>query len=363
MPKPTINDVARLAGVSPKTVSRVINQEPNVRPATCADVEQAIAALGFHPNQFARNLASRRSRLIVLIYEDPALDDLASGGYVVRLQNGALRACRAAHHELLIHPCRDAEGEFVAELAALIKQIRPAGIILAAPLSNMPQLVRVVEDSDSPLVRLSPGVENETAFSVATNDQQIAAEMTRYLASLGHTRIAFIKGHPQHSAVQNRYFGYCDGLRESGLRQDRSLVAEGDNSTLGGKVGAARLLQLENPPTAIFAANDDMAAGVMQEAIIRGIRIPDQLSVVGCDDSALARQVYPNLTTIRQPLARMAERAVEALVAKNCGQATDRPAEVIAGAIKIRESTGLAPGQNLAMKTSPSTKSGGVAGR
>ncbi|MCC5793293.1 MAG: LacI family DNA-binding transcriptional regulator [Chromatiales bacterium] len=363
MIKATITDVARLAGVSPKTVSRVINREPNVRADTCAEVERAIKVLGYRPNQFARNLASRRSRLIVLIYEDPESHDMASCGYVLRLQSGALRACRAASHELLIHPYSYAEREVVSELDALISQVRPAGIILAAPLSNIPELVRAIEGSGTPLVRLSPGGKQETPCSISTNDHEIFSEMTRYLVSLGHTRIGFIKGHRQHSAVQNRYSGYCEGLRESGIPLDRSLVLQGDNSTPGGKTAAARLLELKHPPTAIFAANDDMAAGVMQEVIIRGIRIPEQLSVAGCDDSALAQQVYPNLTTIRQPLARMAERAVEALVAHTPQKADGSLSEIIAGTIKIRESTGPAPGQKILTNTRPSTKSGGVAGR
>jgi len=362
MPKATINDVARLAGVSPKTVSRVVNREPNVRPATCAEVEKAIAALDYRPNQFARNLASHRSRLIALIYEDPATHDLASGGYVVRLQSGALRACREAHYELLIHPCRYTGADVVAELESLIEHVRPAGIILAAPLSNMARIVRAIEKSDTPLVRLSPGDERSTQLSVATNDRELSAEMTRYLASLGHTRIAFIKGHTQHRAVYNRYLGYCDGLRQGNIDLAAELLAQGDNTTASGKTCAAKLLELKNPPTAIFAANDDMAAGVMQEAIMRGIRIPAQLSVVGCDDIALARQVYPNLTTIRQPLAAMAERAVVALVERRQEPSPAPGIEVVPGTLKIRESTGPAP-QNRLMNTSPSTNSGGVAGR
>lgn len=343
MSKATINDVARLAGVSPKTVSRVVNREPNVRPATCAHVEKAIAELGYRPNQFARNLASHRSRLIALIYEDPAEHDLASGGYVVRLQSGALRACRAVHYELLIHPCRYTGADVVAELEALIEHVRPAGIILAAPLSNMTPIVRAIEKTDTPLVRLSPGDERTTQLAVATNDRELFAEMTHYLATLGHRRIAFIKGHTQHRALRHRYLGYCDGLRQSNIELATELVAQGDNSTLSGRACAAPLLELDDPPTAIFAANDDMAAGVMQEAIVRGVRIPEQLSVVGCDDIALARQVYPSLTTIRQPLATMAERAVVALVGQPQGASAASGIEIVPGTLKVRDSTGPAP--------------------
>src|SRR6056297_3474277 len=157
MPKATIDHVARLAGVSTKTVSRVVNLEPNVRDGTRARVEQAIAKLNYKPNQFARNLASHRSHLIGLIYDDPGAYEVPSSGYVIRLQQGTLRACRAANYELLIHPCRIGSKEVVPELEALIDEIRPAGLILAAPLSNMPQVVNAIAASGTPLVRLSPG--------------------------------------------------------------------------------------------------------------------------------------------------------------------------------------------------------------
>ena len=347
MSNATIDDVARLAGVSTKTVSRVVNREPNVRQSTQAKVEEAIAELNYRPNQFARNLASHRSHLIGLIYDDPSAYEVPSAGYVMRLQQGTLRACRAANYELLIHPCRYRSKDVVAELERLIQYIRPTGIILAAPLSNMPRIVRAIETSGTPLVRLSPGRDDEKQFSVVTNDREICAEMTRYLVSLGHQRIAFIKGHRQHKAVGNRYLGYMDGLRECGLDPFGELVQQGDNSLRGGEECARRLLQLKEPPTAIFAANDDMAAGVMRVAAKMGLDIPGQLSVAGCDDIALARQMHPSLTTIRQPLAAMAELATLALVDDSRKDALRRGVAIVPGQLRIRESTGPAPSRAL----------------
>ena len=343
MAKATIDDVARLAGVSPKTVSRVVNHEPNVRESTRASVERAIAELQYRPNQFARNLASQRSHLIGLIYDDPGAYEVPSSGYVIRLQQGTLRACKATNHELLIHPCRYTSKDVVTELEELLEQIRPTGIILAAPLSNMPRIVKAIEASGTPLVRLSPGREDDRHLCVVTNDREICAEMTRYLASLGHKRIAFIKGHPQHKAVGNRYLGYRDGLRDSGLRLSEQLVAQGDNSIGSGEECALQLLQLRHPPTAIFAANDDMAAGVMKVAAKLRIPIPGQLSVAGCDDISLARQIYPTLTTIRQPLAAMAEVAALALIDNARRDRPRRGVEMVPGKVQVRESTGLAP--------------------
>ena len=347
MAKPRIEDVARLAGVSPKTVSRVVNREPNVRDATREKVKRAVEELGYRPDQFARNLASQRARLIGLVYDDPSAYEVPSSGYVIRLQQGTLRACRAANYELLIHPCRYRNKDVVTELEALIRHIRPTGIILAAPLSNMPRIVSAIQASGTPLVRLSPGQEDSDQLCVATNDREISAEMTKYLASLGHRRIAFIKGNRQHKAVGNRYLGFVEGLRASGLKLAQDLVEQGDNSVGSGEECAWRLLRSKRPPTAVFAANDDMAAGVMRVAAQMGIPIPERLSIAGCDDISLARQIYPRLTTIRQPLAAMAELATLALVDSSRQDSLRNGVAVVPAQLRIRESTGPAPSQQL----------------
>ena len=343
MPKVTIDDVAELAGVSIKTVSRVVNREPNVREATRAKVDAAITKLNYQPNKAARNLASHHSHIIGLIYDDPSYYEIPSAGYVIRMQQGALSACHTSNYELLIHPCQYRKKDIGNEIKTLIEQVRPDGIVLAAPLSNMPKIVRAIEATGTPLVRLSPGTANGKQLSVVTNDREISAEMTRYLASLGHTRIAFITGHPSHKAVGNRYLGYRDGLEQSGLRFSERLVAAGDSSIGSGEECAMQLLKTGNRPTAIFAANDDMAAGVIRVADRLGIKVPDELSVAGFDDIALARQVYPALTTINQPLSAMAEHAAVALIASVRGKRTLLGTEIVPAALQIRESTGPAP--------------------
>jgi LacI family transcriptional regulator len=344
MKKSTIFDVAKLAGVSIKTVSRVVNHEPNVRASTKERVDKAIAELKYRPDQSARNLASHRSHLIGLVYDDPAAYELPSSGYIIQMQQGALKGCRSVLSELLIHPCDYRKKNVGAELRSLIEEARPAGIILAAPLSNMPKIVRAIEATGTPCVRLSPGTKSGKQLSVATNDREVSAEMTRYLAGLGHTRIAFITGDPEHKAVANRYLGYQDGLGDSGLEFSARLVAAGDNSFGSGEACAEKLLRHKNRPTAIFAANDDMAAGVIRNAHHLGIDVPGQLSVAGFDDITLARQLDPTLTTIRQPLVRMTERAA-LMLAKGNGRDNDTGNhEIVPAEIQIRESTGPAPG-------------------
>jgi len=343
MPRATIFDVAKLAGVSIKTVSRVMNREPNVRATTRERVEKAVAELGYLPDQSARNLASRRSHLIGLVYDDPAAYELPSSGYIINLQQGALEACRSKRSELLIHPCNFRKKEVAAQLTSLIEETRPAGIIVAPPLSNMPKIVRAIESTGTPCVQISPGKQNGKHLSVATNDREICAEMTRYLASLGHKRIAFITGDPDHKAVGNRVLGYQDGLKDSGLKFSDKLVVSGDNSLGSGEAAAKKLLGRKLRPTAIFAANDDMAVGVMRAADRLGIKIPEQLSVAGFDDIVLARQVFPALTTVKQPLDDMAELAATMLLEGESEDDSTKGTKVVPAELKVRESTGPAP--------------------
>lgn len=342
MPRVTIDDVAELAGVSIKTVSRVANGERNVRPATRERVERAIAQLNYRPNFSARNLARQHSHVVVLIYDDPARYELPSAGYEIRLQNGAMRACMRQRHELLIYPCRYEAANLRGEIQDLVGRVRPTGIVLAAPLSNMTHVVDAIAETRTRLVCLSPGADTPHRPAVATNDREICAEMTRYLASLGHRRIAFVSGNPNHKAVSNRFPGYLDGLRQSGIRHTATLVVAGDNSVRSGENAAETLLALDPPPTAIFAANDDMAAGVLRVALRKGLRIPHDLSVAGFDDSALASHVYPALTTIRQPLARMAEQAVQSLIGPGDDREPGTGTVIVSSSLVVRDSTGPA---------------------
>ena len=341
--KANIKDVAREAGVSIKTVSRVVNNEPNVRESTRERVEKAIADLSYQPDQSARNLASNRSHIIGLLYDDPAAYDMISGGYILDLQQGALKACVESMSQLLIHPCNFRHKDVGERINSMIRQTRVSGLILAAPLSNMPNVLQAIEDSGTPFVSLSPGNGGGDTPSVTTNDREVCAEMTRYLAKLGHTRIAFITGDPGHLAVGNRFLGYQDGLAASGLEFSEAFVAAGNNSFDSGQACADELLQQEPRPTAIFAANDDMAAGVLRVANRLGIQVPGELSIAGFDDIPLARQVEPALTSIRQPLVRMAERAAKILLSDDEDLAADNARNCVPATIQIRESTGPAP--------------------
>ena len=340
----TIDDVAARAGVSIKTVSRVVNHEPNVRPTTRELVQAAIDELGYRPNAAARRLAGNRSYLLALVYEDPSGYENASANFVTNLQGGALKSARAAGYDLLIHPCSYESPGVVDEIKLLFEHSRIDGLLLSPPLSEVKPIVSMLRKMGKPVIRISPGLAR--AFdAVHTNDREVSAEMTRYLASLGHRQIAFIKGHHHHRAIANRELGYQDGLMQSGLPQRKSLLLQGDNSFESGFECAGRLLGRKRRPSAIFAANDDMAAGVIRSAHELGIQVPDQLSVAGFDDVPLSRQVWPHLTTVYQPVFKLAEQATELLFRQIKGEKLTEPTR-IDSTLVIRRSTGPANDQS-----------------
>ena len=337
----TIDDIAKRAGVSIKTVSRVVNKEPNVREETRERVQQAVQELDYRPNTSARRLAGNRSYLIALVYDDPSAYPNASANYVTNLHGGVLKKSREIGYDLLIHPCEYQSRGLVNEIRALIEHSRIDGLIMAPPLAEIRSVVKLLRDMNKPVVRVSPG--NVRGFdAVHTNDREVSAEMTRYLAKLGHQRIAFIRGHKDHRAISNRVLGYEDGLKQSRLPLRSSLIVQGDNSFESGLECARNLLRRKRRPSAIFAGNDDMATGVLHVAHELGVKIPAQLSVAGFDDAPLARQLWPTLTTVHQPVFKLAERATELLFRQIRGE---KPSErsLIKSTLEIRNSTGPAP--------------------
>ena len=343
MAKATIDDVAKLAGVSIKTVSRVVNREANVRESTRKRVDAAVAELHYSPNQSARSLASRRSFLIGLVYDDPGRYEVPSSGYVIKLQQGLLRACKAANYDVLLHPCGYDDPDIGEQITNLIEHSRVDGLAVAPPLSNVPEVISAIRAKGKPFVQICPGTLSPDRLTVSTNDRGACAEMTKYLASLGHTRIGFIKGDTGHKAVTYRYLGYLDGLEACGLPYRENLVCAGDNSIGAGENCAKRLLQQDDRPTAIFASNDDMAAGVIRIAQQMKLDVPGDLSVAGFDDIPLAQQIFPALTTIKQPLRKMAEVGAQALIDQLQSKKTSPELITIQSELVLRDTTGPAP--------------------
>jgi LacI family transcriptional regulator len=306
--KATIYDVAELAGVSLKTVSRVINKEPNVRGSTRDKVHKAIEQLQYQPSPSARGLAGSKSFLIALLYSNP------SSSYVTRAQQGALEACGAEGFGLLIQPCDYQSPDRVGELLHRLKESRVDGAILTPPLSDNPQLQQRLADENIACVCVAPRTGAQGGLSVCCDDERAAQQITEHLLAQGHSRIGHILGHPDHSVSQQRLRGYERALLAQGFEVDRSLIQQGRFDFVSGKQCAEELLDLSQPPTAIFASSDDMACGALVAAHERGLKLPGQLSVVGFDDSPQAAQCWPALSTVRQPISEMVSSAARLLI-------------------------------------------------
>ena len=306
--KTTITDVAIQAGVSMKTVSRVLNNEPNVAKKTREKVLAVAAELRYSPNLAARGLASSKSYLIALLYDNP------SPYYIANIQKGAIDACREAGYHLVIEPISMSGANAGQEMERILERLPVDGVILTPPLSDDEDVHAILQRLNITYIPVAPSKEFSDVSSVKMDDIQAAYEMTEFLIRKGHKKIGFIKGHPEHSAANLRYLGFVKAMETVGLGLRMDWIVDGDFSFKSGVDAAEHLLGLENPPTAIFASNDDMAAGVVSVANRMNIAVPEHLSVGGFDDTPLAQILYPQLTTIKQPIYEMGYRAVTLLV-------------------------------------------------
>jgi LacI family transcriptional regulator len=315
----TIHHVARRAGVSIKTVSRVLNREPNVSADTRERVQAAVEALQYRPNQSARSLAGVRSFLIGLFYDNP------SPAYVSDVQLGAISRCREAGYHLIVEPLDSASAELGRQVRATLSTLKIDGVILTPPVSDNEAVLAALEETRTPYVRIAPEGGLERAACVRMDDRRAAAAMTRRLIAEGHRDIGFIKGHPDHGASRLRHQGYADALAERGLELRPDRVAQGWFSFASGLEAAEQLLAAAERPSAIFASNDDMALGVIAAAGRLGINVPQGLSVAGFDDTPGALVVWPQLTTVRQPIEEMAAAAADLLISGQARRVDGRP--------------------------------------
>ena len=305
----TIEDVARAAGVSAMTVSRVINDGRNVRDGTRERVQDAIAKLNYSPNSAARSLAAGDATHIGLLYSNP------SAAYLSQFLVGALETARGAGCHLVIEPCESDGEDSQRQAARSFTNADVEGVILPPPLSESVAIMSELADANVPVVTVAMG-QVENPLNVCMDDRGAARQMTEYLIGLGHRRIAMIKGHPDQIASAQREQGFHEAAEAAGLGKRDIHLEQGYFTFRSGLDAAERLLDLPLPPTAVFASNDDMAAAVISVAHRRGLSLPQDLSVVGFDDTSQATTVWPELTTIRQPVAAMAGAALDLLLAE-----------------------------------------------
>ncbi|MCB1628075.1 MAG: LacI family DNA-binding transcriptional regulator [Xanthomonadales bacterium] len=331
--KNTINDVARMAGVSKKTVSRIINDSPLVRPETRDRVLALMQQIGYVPDPQARGLAFRRSFLIGLIYDNPTAQ------YIVNMQHGALDALRNTGFELVVHPCDSRSAGYIEGIRQFVERSKLWGVILIPRVSEDQALADMLRESGCRYVRIASIALDDPSRMLQTHDRLAGAEVANYLESLGHRRFGLITGPHRYRSSIERGGGFTEALQRRGITLDDSAIYEGGYTFESGVAGAEQLLRQDPRPTAIFACNDEMAAGVYKAALRMGLSIPGDLSVIGYDDSPLASQLWPALTTIHLPVRDLGRQAASVLLATDPGHA-DRGAApmVVTPHLSMRDS-------------------------
>ena len=329
-----MQDVADRAGVSPKTVSRVVNNEPRVSESTRKKIQKVIDELSFQPNKSAQSLAADRSLLIGLLYDNP------SSTYVVDLQAGVLSVCHKFGYGLVIHPCENDSPELIQRLRELLVSSRMDGLVLTPPMTENQELLDFLVSSGTPYVLISPLDNSQSELSVSVDDSVITQQAIQSLIDFGHQRIGFITGVRKRSGSEMRLLGYQQALEKNNISYDESLIMQGNFTFGSGVVAAQELLRHENPPTAIFASNDYMAAGVMKVALQLRISIPHELSLCGFDDTPVAGYMSPGLTTIRHPLEQLASHAGELLIRQLKKHTQPFEAKTLKSELILRGSTG-----------------------
>lgn len=338
----TIYDVAADAGVSIKSVSRVLNGEANVSERLRERVEAAVERLGYRRSLSARSLAGAPSSLVAAFADAQlTIEHWRSGrgnDYLSRLELGALMELRRVDRHLIVELVEFGSPTLERDLEGLLRAVRPEGVLLTPPNCDDARVLDILDAVGVAYARIGPETAPERGVRVAMDDEAAAREMTGRLIALGHRRIGFVGGPAAYAASGRRRAGFEAAMR--GARLEAGRVASGD-FTFGSGLEAGRVLLATGDLTAIFAGNDDMAFGVYQAAAERGLAVPDDLSVAGFDDAPGAVLASPSLTTVRQPVAEMAEAAVRALIPALGG--SGRASERIVVAHRLIERASTAP--------------------
>ena len=338
--KARIHDVAERAGVSMKTVSRVLNREPNVAETTRERVLEAARELRYSPSLAARGLATSKNFLLALLYDN------VSPSYILKVQQGATNICQEAGYHLIVHPLRGSLELSDDDVMAVFERLPVDGVILTSPLSDNPIILGALEKLGIRHIAIGASVEAKPASGVQSavlgiDNFNAARDMTRFLIKSGHRDIGFIKGDKNHLSAKLRYDGFKAEMGAHGLALNKNWIVQGNYTFTSGEVAARDVFSRPARPSAIFASNDDMAAGVMAIAGHMGISVPDDLSIGGFDDTNTARILWPRLSTIRQPAREMGGRAASVLIDSDFNSVRSDESERIfyEHQLVIREST------------------------
>lgn len=336
----TIRHVAAAAGVSLQTVSRVINNEPNVRPETKSRVQAAIDTLGYVPSIAAQRMSGSRSYLILAINDrDRTIADWQARqgtDWVDQMLLGGMLKC-AEHGYRMLFELVDTHNDHVErELAGAIAALQPDGLILTPPHSDNPQIVAFLAEQDMPFVRIG-SQQRQAGIPVSMDDEGSARTATRHLIEHGHARIGFIAGSSEYELSGWRVDGWRAAMAEAGLGTD-GLLAAGDFSYASGRAAALRLLDPPQRPTAIIASNDQMAIATLDVARELGLAVPDDLSIISFDNTPVVQFAQPPLTAIDQSIAATASTAVELIIASLKGDPLPETLTVVKSSLVERAS-------------------------
>ncbi len=332
---PTINDVARVAGVSKKTVSRVINRSPMLKPDTRQKVEAVIAELGYIPNPQARALALRRNFLLGLLHDNP------NAQTVLNFQEGVLDAIRDTEFALVVRPVDRHSPDLLDDIRNFLEQQRLYGVMILPPISERDEIAEICRELRCGYVRMGSAELDEPMHLVQSNDREAVGVAVDHLVACGHRRIALITGPEGFRSAIERQAGFMEAMQRHDLAVPAELVVEGNYRFESGKAAAEQLLALDNPPTAIFACNDEMAIGALQLAQQRGLNVPEDLSLIGFDDTPIAAHIWPPLTTVRWPIRKMAEAAALKLIRPD--DADSQPALFISDLMRRQSVATISP--------------------
>ena len=345
--KPTIDDVASLAGVSRTTVSRVLNNGPNVRPALREKVRRAVNALNFKVNVQARNLAGQTGGQIALVHQSD-LDTEPNSYYHAALELGALRAC-AEHGFQIVTRTVSADRRIAKrQIRAMFDDGWVSGIILTPPLSDDGDLLADARQHLLAVVCIGSGPDvGAPVPTIGIDDLAAGRAIARHLIGLGHRRFGYIHGLVGHRSAEHRFTGLCLELADAGIRGAAVVEERGNFTFHSGIECAQRILEAKPRPTCLMCANDDMAAGALLAIHRAGLSIPADISVAGFDDTPLSEIVWPPLTTVHQPIKQIGQDAAELLIAAIARGADGNSAQpqrhLVAFHLVERDSTGAPP--------------------
>jgi len=291
-----------------------------------------VKKLGFKPNKSAQSLRSKKSYMLALLYDNP------NKSYLADVQSGILNACKTTGYNLVIQECNYKSNDLKADIVQFVEDFKIDGLIITPPLSDMEDFLENLDNYKIEYSVIAPSTMNPESLYVSSNDYEGAYNLTSEIIKHGHKDIGFIKGHPKHSASHLRFNGYHDAMKTHGIEVNDEWIKQGNFSFKSGFDAGVEIFKSKKIPTAIFASNDSMAAGIMKSAQMKGMQIPDDISLAGFDDSPIAHQIWPALTTVKQPVEKMAAHAANILIAKFDGLAEQTKSKEFKSELIVRES-------------------------